>query len=566
MHKKCWLAVSTATLCALPVLAQQTRPDAGTLLESNRPAPALPAPGEAAPLTLPAAPAAASFDKSVRLTPAGFRFAGNTLFTEAELAAAVAGFAGKPTDMEGLVKAAAAVRQYYRDRGYILTEAYLPAQRFAESGGTVLIQVLEARIGMASVKVEDSGISPALASGIVVQHLPQGAHVTESLLEQPVLLLRDLAGYEASAAVAPGAQTGEVDVTVFVKRDGKAVSGLVGLNNHGVRPLGQVRAFGEVQANNLLGRGDVLSARVQASSHGGTQLYRVGYSLTAGDQATRVGLSAARMEYALGKQFAALGASGQAQSLDISVLQPLVRARSRNLFATAALERLELKDRTATPVTASTQRIDAVRIGLSGNFTDTLGVNAFNSYSATVTRGRLSMDSVSLAADQGAGGLKTAGSFSKLNLEYQRAMFVSAQGRLSATVQGQIASKNLTSAEKIGLGGPKGVRGYPLGEAIGDAGGIVNIEYRHQLPDFGTQVPLFASVFYDWGRVKFNASGAPFAGQTSETLSAAGIGFSAGAAGNYLFSTQLAWRTDSTRPATDSDKRPRIWVSFQKWL
>jgi hemolysin activation/secretion protein len=536
------------------------------LLEPSRAAPSLPPPGETAPLTLPAAPPAASFDKSIRLAPAGFRFAGNTVFGDAELAAAVAGYAGKPTDMEGLAKAASAVRQYYRDRGYILTEAYLPAQKFAESGGTVLIQVLEARVGRAGVKLESGGVSGSLASAIVAQQLPQGAHITEALLEKPVLLLRDLAGYEAGATVEPGAQAGEADVTVFVKSDGKRFSGLMGLDNHGVRPAGQARAFGEVSASNLLGDGDVLTARAQMSSHGGSQLYRLGYSVTAGGHATRLGVSLGHAEYALGKQFAALGATGQAQLLNLSVSQPLVRTRSRNLFATAAVEHLELKDRTTTPAASASQRIHGARVGLAGNFTDSVGADAFNGYSLNLAHGRLSMDAASLAADQGAGGLRTAGSFSKLNLEYQRMMFVSPQGRLSATLQAQLASKNLASAEKIGLGGPKGVRGYPVGEALGDNGVIVNIEYRHQLPDFGTKVPLFASVFYDWGRVKFNASGAPFAGQASETLSAAGIGFSAGAAGNYLFSTQLAWRTDSTRPATDSDRRPRIWVSFQKWL
>ena len=147
MTKKTWVAVAAATLCTFPVLAQQTRPDAGTLLEQPSQLPALPAPGGAATTRVPEAPAAAPITASVQMTPAAFRIAGNTLFSEAELQPLLADFVGKQTNMEGLLKAAQAVRRYYRDRGYLLTEAYLPEQQFAATGGTVLIQVLEARVG-----------------------------------------------------------------------------------------------------------------------------------------------------------------------------------------------------------------------------------------------------------------------------------------------------------------------------------------------------------------------------------------------------------------------------------
>jgi hemolysin activation/secretion protein len=148
-------------------------------------------------------------------------------------------------------------------------------------------------------------------------------------------------------------------------------------------------------------------------------------------------------------------------------------------------------------------------------------------------------------------------------------MFVSAAGRVNVAVQGQYASKNLTSAEKFSLGGPTGVRGYPIGEALGDNGAIVTVEYRHQLPDLGTKIPLFGSVFYDWGKVRFNRSGSPLATPatpTTQTLSSVGIGLSAGTVGDYLVSSHLAWRTGSAVPTMEPDKKPRLWLSLQKWF
>jgi hypothetical protein len=51
----------------------------------------------------------------------------------------------------------------------------------------------------------------------------------------------------------------------------------------------------------------------------------------------------------------------------------------------------------------------------------------------------------------------------------------------------------------------------------------------------------------------------------SEELSAFGIGLTAGVYGNYLLTTQLAWR-GSRSPLSDPDKKPRVWLTLQKWL
>lgn len=568
MIKKNWVAVAAATLCSFPVLAQQVQPDSGTLVrELPSPLPALPAPGGAPTTVVPQAPAAAPFATTVRMTPAAFRIQGNTLYPESELQPLVAEFVGKSTDMEGLLKAAQAVRRFYRDRGYLLTEVYLPEQQFQAAGGTVNIQVLEARVGKVNVRVEDQGISQSLASAIVHNHLKAGDYISETSLDKPVLLLRDLVGFVATASVEPGANVGEADITVMVKSAGPKVDGSIGADNFGVRSAGQSRVFANANLNNPTGRGDVLSARVQVSERSGSELYRIGYSTALGGYATKLGLNITQTEYTLGKQFAALGATGEATIYGISLTQPIIRSRARNLLAAVTYERKDLNDTTTTPPSNADRQIDSVRFSLLGNWVDEALGASFNSYAAHLTTGELDLDPATLALDQGATGLRTQGSFNKLNVEYLRTTFTSAAGRLSGSFQGQLASKNLTSAEKIGLGGPSGVRGYPTGEAVGDSGAIVQLEYSHQLPNWGwtAEVPLRASVFYDWGYVKFNQDGAPFAAQASESLKSVGVGLTAGAFGNWLLTTQLAWRLDRA-PATDPDKNPRVWVSLQKWL
>jgi hemolysin activation/secretion protein len=558
------LALSALSFAVPPALAQQARPDAGTLLERQQQLPALPAPGGAPTVVVPPAPPAAAFDRSIQLTPSSFRIQGNTLFSEAELQPVVAQYIGQPTNMEGLLAAAAAVRRFYRERGYLLTEAYLPQQQLSAQGGSVTIQVLEARVGKVSVRVDGEGVSESMARSIVDTHLHPGDHISEYSLDKPILLLRDLPGFDATASVAPGTAVGEADITVTVKPYGSRFDTSLGVDNHGVRSAGEYRAFANIAVNNLTTRGDQIALRLQATERSDTHLFRLGYSIPVTGYATKLGASVARNEYSLGKDFAALGATGRATVYDVSLTHPFIRSRTNNLLGAVTLERKDLVDRTETPPSDADKQIDLVRLSLLGNFVDSLAGSSFNSYAVNLAHGDLDLDPVSLAQDQGVRGLRTAGSFTKLNLEYLRTTYVTAASRLTAAVQAQLASKNLTSAEKLTLGGPTGVRGYPAGDTLGDTGVIVNLEYQHQLPRFFFDIPVSASAFYDWGHVKFNEAGSPVAGPNSETLSSVGLGLSFGTYGNYLLTTQFAWRTESA-PASE-DRKPRIWVTFQKWL
>jgi hemolysin activation/secretion protein len=281
-------------------------------------------------------------------------------------------------------------------------------------------------------------------------------------------------------------------------------------------------------------------------------------------------LSAARTDYALGKQFAALGATGKADILGASLTRPLIRSRENNLYGLFSLEHKKFSDLIARPVNESERQIANARFGLLGNFVDEgAGAGGSSSYAVTATRGRVKLDAASRGFDQGVGGLQTAGSFSKLNLEFQRAQFFSNPSSIHVNVQAQLASKNLASAEKMSLGGPTGVRAYPVGEGIGDAGLLVNLEYRYQLPAplaLAGQ-PISLAAFYDYGTVRFNQDAMALAGPNRVALGAMGVGALAGRVNNFLITTYLAWPTTAIGPSTgDPDRSPRAWVSAQKWF
>lgn len=558
-------------LNCLAVFARQLqRPDAGTLQERPRQIPLLPQPG-APPLGLPQMAPAEPVPSALRIEPARFRFTGNTVFDSETLAALLAERRNRPTDLAGLTEAAGLVSRYYRARGYLLTQAYLPEQAFQAADGTVTIAVIEARIGRVHVRLEGGKASAAYGRGVVAAHLMPGALITEYLLDKPVLLLRDLAGMDASATVEPGEQAGQADVTVTLRPQGMLVDGSVGADNFGARAASSRRLTASLNLGNLVDRGDVLSVQAQAGEATRTQLYRTAYSVPVAADGTRLAFSAARTDYALGNQFAALGAAGQADMLDVSLTRPLIRARANNLYGLVSLEQKKFRDQTATPASGSERKVAATRVGLLGNFVDDdAAASSSGSYALSATLGRAQLDAVGLGIDQGPGGLHTAGGFRKLNLEFQRVKYFGDPSSMHLNVQVQLASKNLASGEKMALGGAGGVRGYPSGEGIGDAGALLNLEYRRRLPAPVTIAgePVSVAAFYDYGTVRFNQDGAAVPGAPNRiALGAAGLGLLAGRSSNFLISAYLAWRTTPSSATTgDPNRVPCAWVAAQKWF
>lgn len=545
-------------------LAQQ-RPDSGTLQEPQRLLPALPAPGGPGP-NLPVTPSATPPAATVRIIPTEFRFEGNSLFDAATLAALLAPRLNQPTDLAGLQEAARLVRAYYVDRGHLLTDVFIPQQALRAGGGPVTFGVLEARVGQVVVRTQGTRISQATAESLARRHLAPGAPITADSLDKPVLLLRDLPGYNATATVEPGTRPGESNIILDVREGGRPVEVSVGADNHGTRAAGSARVFASIDLNNPGGRGDALNARLQVAELSETRLFRLSYTMPSLGS-TRLSLAATRTEYALGKQFAALGARGHADVMAVSALHPLLRARDRNLFMSLGLEHKRLND--ATLVSASTQRkVASWQAGLLGNATDQFLGNAFTSYAARLTAGHVALDDATRAIDQAAGGANTAGTFHKFNLEVQRAQFWSNRFSLNASLQAQLASRNLTSAEKMSLGGPAGVRGYPVGEGVGDSGAMASLELRYQLPPVFNLAgePVSVGVFYDTGSVRINQE--PSAAATQRvSLDSAGLALLAGRVGNFVFNTSIAQRIGSPLPSSgEPDRSPRFWLTTQKWF
>lgn len=164
------------------------------------------------------------------------RVTGATLFNEAELVAATGFTPGRDLTLPELRNTAARITRFYNDRGYILAQAYLPAQDVV--GGTVTIAVVEGRYGAINLR-NQSGVSDARVNR-VLGGLDRGDPVAIAPLERRLLLLSDMPGVTVQSTLSPGAEVGTSDLTLDLTRAPR-VYGSLEADNAGNRYTGAYR-------------------------------------------------------------------------------------------------------------------------------------------------------------------------------------------------------------------------------------------------------------------------------------------------------------------------------------
>lgn len=529
-------------------IAQAAAPDAGTLLDTVRPPAVLPSHDASA---LPEAPGrpVPKFDDKVKIAVSAIRITGAHAFKETELQVLVGDAVGKELTLAELNEIAQRVTRQYRQAGYLVARAYLPAQDI--KGGVVEIAIVEGRLGKLSVE----NASP-LADAKVVAHLSdikEGQAIDGSVLERTLLLLNDLPGVEVKSSLKPGASVGSTDLDIQLARR-TPYAGSVELDNYGNRYTGDLRLGTSFSAGNLAGLSDTLFLRAIASER--MEFGRVAWQVPVGDAGTQVGAGYAAMHYLLGKDFASLNAHGIATVGSLYALHPFLRSRVANINGQLNYEQKRFDDQVDSTATSSLKTVDAITFGLSGDRVDGLAGGGLSNGSLAYVMGQLKLDAASLALDDA--GHRSAGSYGKLTARFSRLQVLGAGFNLYASVQVQESSKNLDSSEKMSLGGAQAVRAYPQGEIAADDAVLASLELR-----YGFANNWQASVFYDAGEGHLNHS--PIAADTNNVrnIAGAGIGLNYNLPGNLSLQATVAWR-DGPQPISDVDCSPRAWLQAIK--
>ncbi|MHB8473997.1 MAG: ShlB/FhaC/HecB family hemolysin secretion/activation protein [Gammaproteobacteria bacterium] len=547
-----------ACLCLISIAdAADLLPDAGTALRDvEQAAPAAPAQtGTGVQIDQQLKGSDRKTAGSINFTVKSFRISGNGRIATKELLPLIQAYCGDKRSLADIENAAARITEYYHSRGYLVARAYIPPQKI--TNGSIEIAVLEGRYGQTILKNKSATRDAVLKRFLAPARL--GEAIDANRIDRALLLIQDTVQTgSVNGVLRAGGATGESDFEVSVSRSPR-VTGRLEADNYGVRVTGRDRIGGSLQIHSPTGRGDRLEAKILTSGHG--QDYgRLAYDLPLGGQGLRLGIGYTESRYRIGEEFSALDAYGRARVWSARATYPVVRASRFNLYSDVSYDHKSLDDHMGSIPSDTNKQSDVGAVGLSGDHADERG--GITTFSLRLDTGNLRIETPAAIANDNATA-RTNGNYNKLSYGLARYQPVVGNTVLFMSLSGQQASKNLDSAEKLSLGGPFGVRAYPVGEAAGDDGYIVNMELRYGLPRPVMGAKLTLVGFVDAGSIRVNHT--PFlVGSNERHLSGSGVGSTLAAPGHINVQFTYAWKLGDARAVSDADRSGRLWLQFEK--
>ncbi len=518
----------------------QVRPDAGTLLQEQQRTEPPGVGGLSPPWEAPEKELAPLEETGRKFVVQGFRFTGiEGLATSAELDNLLKDAVGKEMGLANLRRIADRVTKYLQKKGWFLARAYIPQQEI--KGGIVEIAIVAGRIhGGAVIRGEDLRISESRLQKMVASSVGEGEAANQQDIARSLLLMNDLPGISASSILEPGETPGTANLVVNAK-EGPLLGGSAWVDNYGSRFTDPFRGSGLLRVNDPFCYGDQVS--LNTTDNLNYQYGQANYAFPIGYNGLRAGFSLSEMRYQVDRDLLNVDQNGGSQVFDASVSYPILRSRTANLWAGADYNWKNLWDNT-NGIQTDNKFVNVVNVHLYGDRLDTILGGGYSTVSAGLAGGSLdlSADSSNLIADQKTAG--TNGAYGKFLYGANRLQKVYESLNLFVGVKGQVAMNNLDSSEQFILGGPDGVRAYPVGEAPGDSGGILTGELRYDFPEIQrVGIPQLVG-FYDLGwtdlhQTPWTNSGTPIDNRNSYTLSGGGIGLNL--IKPNLYAIRIAW-------------------------
>ena len=518
----------------------------------------------------------AESEVAVQLLIKGVRLQGVHLVNEQALMEALAPNLGKTYSMQGLQKLVDVVSDFYSAQGFVV-QVFLPEQNIKEDG-LLLMQVVEANLGGVSVENKDglARLSNDQATAYVLSENALGKALNTSSLAKSLAVLNELSGVKVSSALEAGDKDGETKVHLALSRT-SLVDARMEAKNTGSRTTGEAQGVISAAWNSPLKQGD------QATFYGmysaGSNFSQVMYSVPVGYRGLRLALTGNYLDYQNVGSYKTNGGFGNAWVMAANLSYPMQRSQNTNANLMLGFEKKGYLNRDlATRAVNSSFNIENINIGANANRYDTLLGGAMSTISASLVLGRLDLDASTpetfgAYSDGGVYRSFVPNHFTKLTFNASRMQSLPWPTlQLNINLSGQLSANNLNSSEQFYLGGPNGVRAYPVAQAGGSQGMLAAIELQKELPQH-----IVASVFFDAGTVQQYKD--PYPGWQGDTAAANGYElYGAGmsvkwTSGKWNAAAVLAWKVgnnplkivkDGNYVYLDNDgtdRNPRAWLN-----
>jgi len=523
------------------------QPDAGSLLQQQKQQEQrLKTPLVLPPVEEQQEPSGSVDEQAQSVQVKGFKFAGNiTAFTSEQLSAQLQDVIGKSLTLNELKALAERITNFYRDNGYFLAKAFLPPQDVTEGIINIEIQegVLDSSSNGLQLRGEVKRSNIDFVRSLFNNAMTQGEPLQQGRLERAILLINQFPALTSSINLEPGSQQGDTRVVMDLV-EMPLMSYSAAFDNGGSRYTGAERLTLSASVNGISGYGDQLSFTANGSDSNNTYLM-ASYDTALGSQGWRGGLSLSRLDYKLGKELASLSALGYAQDVNLHVSYPIILEQYEQLSFNTSIAAKDLEDKAAGSVTKQ-RDVTVGSVGINWQKNDNLGGGGLTQAGATVAFGDIDLSSVPAALTADQAGPRTHGHYEKATFAVSRLQRITGDLNLLVALNGQVAGKNLDSSEEIQMGGPSGVRAYPVGEGSGDEGVKLTIEGRYMVKRSTVLGDVQASLFIDHARVRQHHDAGNLALTTPNhyELSGWGIGLTASNPGKSEISLSWAHKID----------------------
>jgi hemolysin activation/secretion protein len=559
------LVASAAFLpCLVGAAMAQQAPNAGSILRQLEPAtPELPVPKaddshRGAPTPAPSGPL---------IHVRAFRIAGNQRVPTAQIQRVLAAYVDRDLAPADLRQATDLIAHLYNRTGR-LARVLVPPQ--VVENGNLLIQIVEGRFGQVVFSDHTDltvlHVSPQRIVDRVQARLTPGAPLSVPDLTRGVLLAGDLPGIGVSANEASGQDNGLTDVVLTVQNQ-ELLSGQFGVDNYGQASVGSERATGWLDFNSVFGFGEELGVLGVITPD--LQFGRVSAALPLTDDGLTLGLNAAGLDYEVhAPGWTALQPRGSVNSVGTDLQYQLLRTTDHNLSVGLTLLRKNFYNDNIAGRVSDYHVYDAL-VFVNGNLYDSLGGGAISTAALSVGRGWVNMTGSPGQADDRFGP-DTQGQFGTLRYRIDRTQKI--RNSLSAYVglSGQLSYQNLDPSEQFYLGGPAGVRAYPVSSNGGSTGQLLTTELRWAV----SRSPMCScglKLLYDVGHIRLNANVdfplAPL--PNSYFLQGVGLGAFGTGPGKLNFSLTVVRKVGGNASAeipdsglTGARQDTRVWASL----
>lgn len=470
--------ILASTLIAMPnssALAQATAANAGRLqrqADTLKPLPPSPQNANVGTVVLPGISVDMVADvpddpQAPTLYLSEWQFTGNRLFDAVKLRGVLAEVTGREVSLPQIYRAARMIEAYYAENGYV-ARVIVPPQEVV--GGSVLLEVQEARYtGLTFEGPPPTRVRPEIIQRVFDGNVQPGTPLRPEALDKPLLIANGHYGVALSAALAPGQAPGDT-VLLLTAQDEDPWTADLSLDNFGSRSVGEARASAQLGLYSPLRRGDLLLGRLTATE--GSPDIQLRYSTPIGVRGASVWADLGYLDYEVTQNdLAELDPNGRSLTRSIGAIIPLMLSRQRNINLTLSAGRDDLTNKVRGD-TVSDYHVSRASIGLDGFWQDDFQGGGTTRVALSFAHGKTKgTDAGNFIED----------SFSVWRFSLSREQYVNDRMIISTNLSTQKGPEGLDDVEEFFLGGPNGVRAYPIGEGDAPSGAILNLELQYRI-------------------------------------------------------------------------------------